>query len=336
MQNLLKLKLLPIVTIILATLIWALDVVLRTELFKIPAIIVVFLEHFFGLIVFLFLYKNYLKELLTLTKAQKLAMIWTGVFAGMLAGLFYTSGLILVFFASFSVVVLMQQLQPIWGIIAARIILKEKITPLFITLAFTAMIGAYFVTFKNGLPVIATGDKTPLAAFFGLMAGVFWGANTAVSKYNLKQISFQAVSVARYFVAAVASFLLIVFSVIINSIFNFKLTGFAGDFASKFVEVKNLSQIYTLTGFQWLNIFLIVVFVGVISISMYYWALKKIPSKVSTICELGWPFWAFLIDVLYLGTSFTTIQIFGMILLVSSVATISLTQANSSPVEYEI
>ncbi len=331
-----KAKFLPVLAILLATLIWASDIILRTELFKIPAIVVVFLEHFLGLIAFLFIYKNYLKELLNLTKSQKLAMVWTGVFAGALAGLFYTSGLTLVFFASFSVVVLMQQLQPIWGIIAARVVLKEKITPLFIALAAIAIVGAYLTTFENLVPVISSGNKTPLAAFFGLMAGIFWGANTAVSKYNLKSISFQAVSVARYGIAALASLVLIVFSVIFNSIFSLKLTGFWGDFGSKFVEVKNFAQIYTLTNTQWTNLFLIVLFVGIISISLYYWGLKKIPSKVATFCELGWPMWAFLLDILYFHKTFTLTQILGMILLIGSVFAISLTQTNSEPIELEL
>jgi drug/metabolite transporter (DMT)-like permease len=331
-----KTKYLPIIAILGATLIWASDAVLRVELFKIPAIVVVFLEHFFGLIAFLFIYKNYLKELLHLTSTQKFAMLWTGVFAGMLAGLFYTSGLSLVFFASFSVVVLMQQLQPIWGIIAARIVLKEKLTTLFIGMACLAMVGAYLVTFKNILPNLGTGDKTPLAGFFGLLAGVFWGANTAVSKYNLKSISFQAVSVARYLVATVSSFILILLSIIFNSVFNFKLTGFWGDFGSKFVDVKQFAQIYTLTSIQLTNLLLIVLFVGIISISFYYWGLKKVPSKVSTICELGWPMWAFLLDILFFKTTFTSSQIFGMILLVGSVLVISLTQINSEPIELEL
>ena len=331
-----KTKFLPVLAILLATLIWASDIILRTELFKIPAIVVVFLEHFLGFIAFLFIYRNYLNELLNLTKNQKLAMLWTGVFAGALAGLFYTSGLTLVFFASFSVVVLMQQLQPIWGIIAARVVLKEKITPLFIALAGLAMAGAYLITFENQVPVITSGNKTPLAAFFGLMAGIFWGANTAVSKYNLKTISFQAVSVARYGIAALTSLVLIFLSAIFNSLFQTKLSGFWGDFASKFVEVKNLSQIYTLSSVQWTNLFMIVLFVGIISISLYYWGLKKIPSKVATICELGWPMWALLLDILYFHKTFTLTQILGMILLVGSVFVISLTQTNSEPIELEL
>jgi drug/metabolite transporter (DMT)-like permease len=331
-----KTKYLPILAILGATLIWASDILLRTELFKIPAIIVVFLEHFFGLIAFLFIYKNYLKELLYLTRNQKLAMLWTGFFAGMLAGLFYTSGLILVLFASLSIVVLMQHLQPIWGIIAARIILKEKITPFFVGFAILAIIGAYLVTFKNITPNFGTGDKTPLAGLFGLLAGVFWGVNTAVSKYNLKTISFQAVSVARYFVAAVSSLILIIISVLLNSVFNFKLTGFWGDFGTKFVEVKQFSQIYNLTSTQFTNLLLIVLFIGIISMSMYYWGLKKVPSKVATISELGWPMWAFLLDVLFFKTTFTSSQIFGIVLLVGSVFVISLTQMNSEPIEPEL
>jgi drug/metabolite transporter (DMT)-like permease len=331
-----KIKYLPILAILVATLIWASDSLLRVELYKIPAIVVVFLEHFFGLITFIFVYKNYLKDLLHLTSNQKLAMLWTGVFAGTLAGLFYTSGLVLVLFASLSVVVLMQHLQPIWGIIAARIVLKEKITPLFIGFATLAVIGAYLITFKNIAPNLGTGDKTPLAGLFGLLAGVFWGVNTAVSKYNLNTISFQSVAVARYLIASVSSSILIIVSIFLNSVFNIKLTGFWGDFGSKFVEVKNFTQIYSLSNIQWINLFLIVFFVGIVSMSLYYWGLKKVPSKVATISELGWPMWAFLLDILYFKTTFTTSQIFGIVLLVGSVYVISLTQTNSEPIEIKL
>jgi drug/metabolite transporter, DME family len=332
----LKNKYVPILAILLATLIWASDSLLRVELYKIPAIVVVFLEHFFGLIAFLFIYKNYLKDLFHLTNNQKLAMLWTGVFAGTLAGLFYTSGLVLVFFASLSVVVLMQHLQPIWGIVAAHIILKEKISPAFIGFATIAIFGAYLVTFKDIVPNLGTGDKTPLAGFFGLLAGIFWGVNTAVSKYNLNTISFQSVAVARYLIATISSLILIIYSVLLNSVYNIKFTGFWGDFGSKFFEVKDFTQIYTLTSVQLINLFLIVFFVGIVSMSLYYWGLKKVPSKVATISELGWPMWAFLLDILYFKTSFTTSQFFGIVLLVGSVFAISLTQTHSEASELKI
>jgi drug/metabolite transporter (DMT)-like permease len=124
--------LLPLLAIISATAIRASDIIFRQALFSLPSIVIVFLEHGVGLIVLSLLYHKYIKDLRHLTRTQIWAMIWTGVFAGMLATLFYTSGLVLVSFASFSVVVLLQQLQPIRGVIAARLVLKEKITKQFV------------------------------------------------------------------------------------------------------------------------------------------------------------------------------------------------------------
>ncbi len=324
---------LPLLAIISATAIRASDIIFRQTLFSLPSIVIVFLEHGVGLIVLSLLYHKYIKDLRHLTRTQIWAMIWTGVFAGMLATLFYTSGLVLVSFASFSVVVLLQQLQPIRWVIAARLVLKEEITKQFIWLAIIAMIGAYLITFKDIVPNFATGDMTPLAGLFGLLAGVFRWANTAVSKYNLKNLSFQAVTIARYGIAALASLGVIFISWFINSYVHVQLSGFRGSFLMKFVEVKNLSQVVTLEPSQWLNLGWIVIFVGIIGMSLYYRGLQRVPSKVSTMCELWRPFFAFLLDIYYFDRTFTTSQIIGMLLLLSAVLLISHTQKNINPVE---
>gem|GEM_PF-5896526 len=85
----------------------------RQALFSLPSIVIVFLEHLVGLIALVILYHHSIKNLFQITRKELLALLWTGIFAGMLATLLYTSGLMLVSFASFSVVVLLQQLQPI-------------------------------------------------------------------------------------------------------------------------------------------------------------------------------------------------------------------------------
>lgn len=317
---------LPLFAIISATAIRASDIIFRQNLFSLPSIVVVFLEHGIWFCILLGLYFRYSRELLHITRRQLGAIVRTGVFAGMLATLLYTSGLVLVSFASFSVVVLLQQLQPIRWVLAARLVLQEQITKKFIWLAIIAMIGAYLITFKTIVPDLSTGDMTPLAGLFGLLAGVFRGANTAVSKYNLKRISFQAVTIARYGIAAIASFALILVSWLINSYYHINTTGFRGSFLSKFIEVRDLHQVISLTQVQWYNLGGIVLLVGIIGMSLYYRGLQRVPSKVSTMCELWRPFFAFLLDIYYFDRSFTRSQCLGMALLLIAVTTISLTQ----------
>jgi hypothetical protein len=75
-----------------------------------------------------------------------------------------------------------------------------------------------------------------------------------VSKYNLKNLSFQAVTIARYGIAALASLGVIFISWFINSYAHIQLSGFRGSFLMKFVEVKSLSQVVTLEPNQWFNL----------------------------------------------------------------------------------
>jgi drug/metabolite transporter (DMT)-like permease len=49
------------------------------------------------------------------------------LFSGALGTIFYTAALGKVQYVQFSVVVLLQQLQPIWAILMASFLLKEKI-----------------------------------------------------------------------------------------------------------------------------------------------------------------------------------------------------------------
>lgn len=322
-------SLLPLWAILTATALWAGDMLFRQALFSLPSIVIVFLEHLVGLITLVILYHHSIKNLFQITRKELLALLWTGIFAGMLATLLYTSGLMLVSFASFSVVVLLQQLQPIRWVLSARYILHEKIGKQFIWLAFIALIGAYLITFKDLIPNLHTGDMTPIAGLFGLLAGIFRWSNTAVSKYNLRHLSFQSLTIARYAIAALAAFGVILFSIVINSSgISLESSTIISTIGNKFIEVSHFNQIYLLSLSQWSNLGAIVIGVGIIGMSLYYRGLQKIPSKVSTICELWRPLFAFLLDIFYFDRSFTWTQIIGMILLLWAVITISLHQKN--------
>ena len=116
--------------IMLAALFWSLDgVFLRPKFYILPASLVVFLEHSLGFIVlspFLFLHWYKVKKL---SRKSWLAILWVCVFGGLLGTLMITKA----FFAAmlgettFSTVIILQKLQPIFALIMARLILKEKL-----------------------------------------------------------------------------------------------------------------------------------------------------------------------------------------------------------------
>ncbi|MFA6513573.1 MAG: DMT family transporter, partial [Patescibacteria group bacterium] len=128
--------------IIIAASMWALDGIIRRSLFTLPSITIVFYEHLFGAAILLpYLILTFRKE--GLTKKEFFLMLFISMFSGVLGGLWFTTALLKTNFISFSVVYLIQKLQPIFAISAAAIFLKEKITKSYIKWAIVALAAAY-------------------------------------------------------------------------------------------------------------------------------------------------------------------------------------------------
>lgn len=278
--------------IIIAALLWALDGVLRINLYSLPPAVIVFYEHVLGFIVLLFFLPKWIGELKKMTRKEWIAIIAVSLFSGALGTIFYTAALQLIKYTQYSVVVLLQQqLQPIWAILAAAILLKEKLTKRFVLWAAVALIGAYFITFKDLHVNFATGGGTIMAGLLATGAGFMWGSTTAVSKVTLNKVSHIAATALRFFFAPV--------------------------FAFFFILIPNqTSALFTLNQQQWLTLLLITFSTGMVAIIIYYYGLKKVQAKASAIYELTFPAAAVLIDFFYYHKTLTPTQILGIFLLI--------------------
>lgn len=282
----------------LAALLWSLDGLLRITLYSLPSSAVVFLEHFLGALVLLILVKKWGKEIFLLSQKEWLAISLVSLFSGALGTIFYTKALAFVNYSQFSVVVLLQQLQPVWAIAASAIFLKEKITIKFIFWAVLALSSAYLIAFKDLSVNLLTGDKTAMAGILALSAGLMWGTSTAISKYVLKNISFLTATALRFYLAAVFAFLILFF-----------------EGQSAVLKEINPSQ--------WLTLIAITFSTGLIALVIYYYGLKKTPAHIATICELVWPASAVLIDYFYFHKSLSPSQIIGICFLLIAIRKIS-------------
>ncbi|HLL60965.1 MAG TPA: DMT family transporter, partial [Candidatus Nitrosocosmicus sp.] len=184
--------------VIIASLIWSFDGILRINLYTLPPAVVVFYEHLFGLIILLPLFYKWSKDLKKMSRKEWLAIIIVALLSGALGTIFYTAALGQVKYIQYSIVVLLQQLEPIWAILAASIILKEKISKQFLFWAALALISAYLITFKDLTFNFNTGNGTLIAGLLALSAGIFWGTSTAISKYVLNKVSFLTATALRF------------------------------------------------------------------------------------------------------------------------------------------
>jgi len=259
----------PLLIIVAASL-WAFDGIIRRSLFTLPSITIVFYEHLFGAIILLpYLILTFKKE--GLTKKEFFLLLFIAMFSGVLGTLWFTTALLKTNFISFSVVYLIQKLQPIFAISAASIFLKEKVSKSYIKWAVLALLAAYFVTFKNGIINFSTGSGTIIAALYALGAAFAWGSSTVFSKIALIKRPSNYVAGLRF---------------LFTSILAFGMVFIMGQ--QKSLSAPTISQLG--------RFLLIAVSTGMVSVAIYYRGLKKVPANVSTILELVYPLLAVFID----------------------------------------
>jgi drug/metabolite transporter (DMT)-like permease len=279
--------------IVFAAFLWSLDGVLRRSLGLSP-LCIVFYEHLLGLLVLLPVLVKNRHEYKNLGAAGFWSLSWVALLGGFVGTWCYTSALAQVKYISFSVVVLLQQMQPIFAILLARFVLKEKLPPAFVGWAVLSLIGAYLISFKDLYIKWGQDGNTVKASLLALGAAFAWGSSTVFGKHMLKKVSPTTGTALRFLLTVV--FILPVLLA-----------------CQPCVPVYQLSM-------QQLGLFVaIACSAGMVSILFYYHGLRQVEAKVSTICELFFPFSAMWIDFLYYKKTFTWTQVVGCVLLLIAI-----------------
>lgn len=289
------------VAVIAAAILWSLDGLLRRELFNLPPSVVVFWEHLLGILVLAPVIYYLRKHLRNYSREQWIAIIVVSFLSGALGTVMYTAALTRTQFAPFSVVVLLQQLQPIFAIATASVLLKEKISPRLIGLAAIAIGAAYFTAFPD-LTVDFENDRdSVIAAMLAVGAAASWGSSTALSKFSLKGMNSLQVTATRF---ALVPF------------FAFGIAAVMGD----------AGQLGEITGEQWRYLVAITFSTGLVALGLYYFGLKRILASRSTLLELAWPASAVIIGYFFLDETFTATQWLGAGVLTGVITYIARTQ----------
>ena len=269
------------ILILIAAILWGLDGVIRKSLFNLAPITIVFFEHFIGLLLISPFFINKILEL-KLTSKEWLAIIWVSLLSGLLGTLWFTTALAKTSFIPFSVVFLIQKLQPLFAISFAHILLKEKLNPNYKIWSATALLAAYFVTFKNGYVNFNTGSQTFIAAMYALGAAFAWGSSTAISRFALLKQSHTTLTGLRFLFTTLLSLPILIIS-------------------------QPLNQLTLPDQNQLVRLVFIALSTGLVALWIYYLGLKRTPAKISTIIELAFPLTAVVIDI-FIYHSFLSIS----------------------------
>lgn len=263
--------------IFIAAVLWGLDGILRRSLYGLPPATIVFYEHLIGAILIApFLWKAWKEEVLSKNELTALGLV--SLLSGVLGTLFFTTALLKINFIPFSVVFLLQKLQPIFTIITAWFVLGEKVSTKYLPWAALALVAGYFMTFPNGV-VNMSGDGAHVsAALLALAAAIAWGSSTAFSRYVLIGHSNTLVTGMRFLLTVPLAF------------------GFVIGFGQ-------LDSVTAVTGIQLLTLFGIALSTGMLALWIYYRGLKTTPARISAIVELAFPMTAIIIDYFLYGTT---------------------------------
>ncbi|MDD3285056.1 MAG: riboflavin kinase [Patescibacteria group bacterium] len=262
--------------IIAAALLWSVDgLFLRPQFYVLPAALVVFWEHFFGFLAlspFLYVYR---RQIRALSRQSWLAIFWISLFGGLVGTLFITKAFFAAFAGSvsFATVVILQKLQPIFALLLARLVLKEKLPRQFYLWAGLAIAASYVLAFAaSGLDIRAI-DWRHSAALFAFIAAFAFGSSTVFGKRIANHLNFRAVAALRFALTSLLSLILLLAT---------------GAFRSDLIAA-----------YQWWLLLLIVFTSGAGAMFIYYFGLRRVSASAATILELFWPFSALILDYVF-------------------------------------
>lgn len=269
----------------IAAMFWGFDgVVLTPRLYSLKVPFVVFILH---LLPFLGMSILFGKEEINIAKKipgkDLIYFFLIALFGGAVGTLSIVKALFLVNFHHLTVVTLLQKLQPIFAIILARILLREKIGKNFLFWAAISLLAGYFLTFEFNAPEMVNNGNMLKASLFSILAAFSFGSGTVFGKKVLENASFRTALYLRYGFTTIIMFCISLY------------TG-------------SLDGIYATTKIHWLIFIIIGLTSGSGAILLYYKGLQYIKANVATICELCFPISSIVFDYLFNGNILSSVQ----------------------------
>lgn len=297
------------ILIVIAAILWALDGLLRRGLYSLPPLTIVFLEHLVGLVLLVPFMPKVMHEVKNWSLRQWSWITWVGIFSGVLGTLWFTTALLSVQFVPFSVVFLLQKLQPVFVFVTAMLLLGERPTLKRLAWSALALVAAYFVTFPLGQVNFQTGGGTIVAAGYALAAAFAWGTSTVFSRLLLQSQSNTAALTVRFAVASVVAGLLLWL-------------------------IPTSNAVMTVTSTQLGMLLAIALSTGMVGLAIYYKGLAKTAPSVATILELVFPLLAVVLDAQVYGVVLHPTQYVAAAVLLLAGIQVARTGKNGLPISF--
>ena len=273
------------------------DTLIRYPLVEsgINPVTIVFYEHLILTIIFsLSLFPN-LKRIGELKIGDVFGFIVVGGIGSAIATVAFTESFL---YLNPSMVILLQKLQPVVAILLAAIVLKEQIQKQFLIWASICLLGGLLVSSPD------------IVRFYELMVSDF---NMVISDNAVRGYGLVGVSIVGWGATTVFGKKLSMSGFETKAIMGGRfLTGLI--FLIPFVK-WNRSLILP-HGEDYLKILVMVIISGALAMWFYYKGLQRLPAKTTAVAEMFFPFFAIIVNWIFLGKQLTELQLLGGAILI--------------------
>lgn len=291
--------------IIIAAMMWGIDGILLTPSyftkFKFFDVnFIVFIAHAIPTVILSIFFSKQYKYLKTFTKSDYLFFILIALFGGTIGTLSIVKALELSNYTPYSIVILIQKTQPIFAILLAIFLLKEKPSKNFYVVAVIALIAIYFLTFEFKSPVLLKQNNL-LAVLYSLLAAFSFGSSTVFGKKVVYKFSFLTSTFYRFFFTTIITMLFVIFSETTRNTI------------TQYTQNKNL-----------MGLSLFIAIFGLLAILIYYNGLKYVKATIATFCELAFPITSVVTEAIIYKRFLSPIQLVAAIVLIAVILYLNL------------
>jgi drug/metabolite transporter, DME family len=250
-----------------------------------PAASVVFWEHLIVVLLLVPFLPSAIRAFVRATPSQRAALVAIGVGASAVATALFTAAFRL---GGPITPLVLQKLQPVFVVLAAYLLLHERLRPGYFAFAVPALAGAWLLAFQDPFSVQVAAAK---AALLALGAAALWAGGTVLGRMVATTMSPRDVTVLR----------------------------FAFGLPAAFVVLRVTHAPMAVGWDNAVGLVLLALIPGVLALSLYYVGLRATPASRATLAELAFPLTAALVGVGLLGARLTWTQWLGFAIVVISV-----------------
>jgi drug/metabolite transporter (DMT)-like permease len=272
---------------------WGVDAVFRKPLVdQWSSWTIVMYEHVILTIVVLPILLRHRGELRHLSRGAWLAALGVAWGGSALATLAFTQAFA---HGNPNVVILLQKTQPLWAILAAAIVVRERPVGNYLAFLVPCLAGAYLLSFGWVSPQRAFSGGQGTAAALALIAAALWGAATALGRRTLREAGPNTLTAMRFTMALPLLFVIAAWKGAVLPPSGAPTSDFG-------------------------RLLVIALIPGFLAMILYYRGLERTPAPVATLAELAFPATALIVNYFFLDATLTGLQLLGFAIIWVTIA----------------